>query len=167
MPFRACGSDFDKARRVSDRSEGVWQRIAFWCYLGALAGLGFKWLPPLPELSERAIWSDLLIAASAAALLVAAMRSGSVPRIRTFHVALGLYVLAAVVSAAYAADQKLAFENVLLMVELAVLALLTSVFASDSRRLPAIGWTVCFVALYTACWGPWGSGSSTRGRIRR
>jgi O-Antigen ligase len=135
---------------VSNRSETVWLRIAFWCYLGALAGLGFKWLSPLSELSERAIWSDLLIAASAGGLLVAAVRSGSVPRVRTFHVGLGLYVLAAVVSAAYAADQELAFENVLLVVELAILAVLTSVFASDSRRLPAIGWTICFVSLYTA-----------------
>jgi small-conductance mechanosensitive channel len=136
--------------RVSDQSKDVWQQIAFWCYLGALAGLGFRWLAPLSELSSRAIWSDLLIAASAAALFVAALRSGSVPRIRAFHLALSLYVLAAVVSAAYAADQELAFENVLVVVELAALALLTSVFASDPRRLPAIGWTICFVSLYTA-----------------
>jgi hypothetical protein len=132
---------------------GIWFRVAFWCYLGALAGLGFKWLSPLSEVSTRAIWSDALVAAAGAAWLLAAVRSRWIPRIRAFHVGLGLYVLAGVVSAVYAADQRLAAENVLLMAELVVLALLTSVFAADPRRLHAIGWTICFLALYTAVLG--------------
>jgi hypothetical protein len=71
-------------------------------------------------------------------------------------VALGLYLLAGLVSAAYATDQRLALENVALMVELAVLAMLTSAFASDPVRLRLIGWTICFVALYTAALAAFG-----------
>ena len=151
MPFRARGSDFDKARRVADRSEGVGLRIAFWCLSRSARRARFQVVvAAVGVLGQRAIGSDLLIAASAAASFVAAVRRSVGTQDRTFHVALGLYVLAAVVSAVYAADQGLASENVLLTVEPLVLALLTSVFASDSRRLPAIGWTVCFVALYMA-----------------
>src|SRR5688500_8002812 len=51
---------------------------------------------------------------------------------------------------AFAADFALAVENVLVMAELCVLALLTSQFASDARRLNAIVLVVCFVALYSA-----------------
>jgi hypothetical protein len=126
---------------------------AFALYLLALATLGLKWLSPIEWLNERGIWSDVLIAAAATAWLIGRVRSRTVVRPRLFHLALGLYVAAGVVSMAFALDQALAARTVLLMVELAVLAALTSSFASDAGRLNAIVLTVVGVSLYTAVLG--------------
>jgi O-antigen ligase len=123
---------------------------AFALYLAALAALGLKWLSPFEPFYERAIWTDVLVAASAGAWLWDLVRTRRRPRIRTFHLGLGMYLAAGALSVAFAVDQGTAALNVLLMTELCVLALLTSEFASDSRRLNAIVLVVAFVALYTA-----------------
>ena len=122
---------------------------AFALYLLALAALGLKWLSPLESIYDHAIWSDLLIAASAVAWAWERARAGSRPRIRTFHVAMALYVAAGALATAFAIDHGTSAANLLLMVELCILALLTSEFASDQARLNAIVLVITLVALYT------------------
>jgi hypothetical protein len=87
---------------------------------------------------------------SAVAWVIERIGAGARPRVRAFHVLLGLYVLAGAFSAAFAAHQRTAWVTVLLMAELAVLALLTSEFAADARRRQAIVLAVVVVTLYTA-----------------
>jgi hypothetical protein len=135
---------------LRDSLQLVRREPAFALYLAALATLGFKWLSPVSPLYERGIWSDVLVAASAAAWAWALARSGRKPRIRAFHVGLGLYLAAGAFSAAFATHHGTAALNLLLMAELCVLALLTSEFASDPRRLNAIVLVVVVVSLYTA-----------------
>jgi hypothetical protein len=123
---------------------------AFALYLAALASLGFKWASPLSSFYGNAVWSDVFVAASAAVWLVDRGRRRALPAIRTFHVALVLYLAAGALSLAFAANQELGAKTVLLMVELCVLALLTSEFASQPDRLRMIVWTIVFLSLYTA-----------------
>jgi O-Antigen ligase len=126
------------------------QHPAFALYLAALAALGFKWLSPLDTFYARAIWSDLLVAAAAGLWLGDLARRRERPTLRIFHLALGLYLAAGVLSLGFAANQELGAKNVLLMAELAVIAILTSEFASDPKRLTAIVLVIALVALYTA-----------------
>ncbi len=127
----------------------AWLRASFWLYLVALAGLGFRWLSPLSPINEQAIISDVLVAAAAGAWLVGLALEPRLPRLRSFHLALALFVAATALSAAFAVDKQLGFENLLLTLELVAIALLTSYFASDRERLRWIVWAVCFVSLYT------------------
>jgi asparagine N-glycosylation enzyme membrane subunit Stt3 len=129
-------------------------RPALGLYLLALAALGFKWLSPISSLYERAGWADVLVAAAAAAFVVESARARSFPKPRAFHLALALYVVAAVVSAAFAGAKSTAGANVLLVVELVVLAVLTSELASDRRGRDAIVLVVAGLALATAPWPP-------------
>jgi hypothetical protein len=129
---------------------GVLDQAAFALYLAALVGFGFKWLSPLSALSERAIWSDVLVAAAGVSWFAARVRPPSFPRLRAFHLALGLFLAAGALSMAFAANLDRAGVNLLLMLELGVLAVLTSEFASDRKRLNAIVLAICFVSLYTA-----------------
>ena len=126
------------------------QRPALGVYLLALAALGFKWLSPLESLHENAGWTDLLAALAALAWLAERARARSFPRPRLFHLALALWLAAALVSLAFAEDKGTGARNVLLLFELAVLAVLTSEFASDRRGLSAIVTVVAGVALVTA-----------------
>jgi hypothetical protein len=137
-------------RAFDDLLETTRRDPAFALYLLALAALGFKWLSPFAGLSERSIWSDALIAASAAVWIWRSLRSGRRPTIRAFHVGLALLLAAGVLSMLFASDRATAAENVLVMAELCILAVLTSVFASNGRRLNAIVLVVCLVALYSA-----------------
>ena len=59
-------------------------------------------------------------------------------------------------SAAFAADHEFALKNVLLTLELVAIALLTSYFAADARRLQWIVWTVCATAFVTAALAAFG-----------
>lgn len=70
-------------------------------------------MAPLEDLYERAIWSDLLVAAAAGTWLWQLLRSGRRPRIRAFHVGLALYLPAGVLSMAFADDLGTAVVNVL------------------------------------------------------
>ncbi len=123
---------------------------AFALYLIALAALGLRWLSPLTFLSERAIWSDLLIAASALVWAVGQIRSGRRLEFRTFHVALGLFAFTAVLSSSFAVDRGEAATELVLILELITLAVLTSEFASDPARVRAIVLVIAAVSIYSA-----------------
>ncbi len=125
-------------------------RPALAIYLLALLALGFKWLSPLSSFHDNAGWSDVLVAAAAVAWLVERARERSFPRPRLFHLALALWLAAALLSLAFADAKGTGARNVLLLAELAVLAVLTSEFASDRDGLAAIVVTVALTALGTA-----------------
>ena len=119
-------------------------------YLLALAALGWKWLSPLSGLYERAGWSDALLALAALAWLWERVRGGDLPRPRGFHLALAAYVAATALSALFAEAQGTAARNLLLVAELAVLALLTSEFASSRPGRDAVVLVVAALAAVTA-----------------
>jgi hypothetical protein len=124
--------------------------VALALYLLALATLGFKWLSPLSSFQETAGWTDLLVALAAAAWVAERARARSLPKPRLFHLALALWIAAGLLSLAFADAKGTGARNVLLMLELAVLALLTSEFASERRGLRAIVVVVAGVSLVTA-----------------
>jgi hypothetical protein len=126
------------------------ERPAFALYLLALAALGWKWLSPISAAYERAGWSDILMAAATAAWLIERTRSRSFPRPRPFHLLLLAYVGVTLVSAVFADAQGTGARNLLLVTELAVIALLTSEFASDEDGLNGIVLVVTALALLTA-----------------
>lgn len=125
-------------------------RPAFALYLVALATLGFKWLSPLSSFQETAGWTDVFVALAAVAWLAERARERSLPRLRLFHLALALWIGAGLLSLAFADAKGTGARNVLLMVELAVLAILTSEFASERRGLEAIVVVIAGVSLATA-----------------
>jgi hypothetical protein len=141
------------ASAARDAARAAIERPALGLYLLALAALGWKWLSPLSSLYERAGWSDALFAAAAVAWIVERARARELPRPRAFHLALALYIAAAIFSAGFAEAQGTAARNVLLVIELAVLALLTSEFASDARGRDAIVLVVTALALATSALG--------------
>ena len=126
------------------------ERPAFALYLLALAGLGFKWLSPLSSFHQTAGWTDLLVALAAAAWVAERARARSFPSPRLFHLALALWIAAGLLSLAFADAKGTGARNVLLMFELAVLALLTSEFAWDRAGLRAIVLVITGVSLVTA-----------------
>ena len=126
------------------------ERPAFALYLLALAALGFKWLSPLSSFQETAGWSDVLLALSALAWLGESALARRLPRLRLFHLALALWLAAGLLSLAFAEAKGTGARNVLLMAELAVLAVLTSEFASERWDLHAIVVVIAGVSLVTA-----------------
>jgi hypothetical protein len=126
------------------------ERPAFALYLLALATLGFKWLSPLSSFQETAGWTDLLVAFAALAWVVERARARSFPKPRLFHLALALWIAAALLSLAFADAKGTGARNVLLLFELAVLAVLTSEFASERGGLHAIVVVIAGVSLVTA-----------------
>jgi hypothetical protein len=124
--------------------------VALALYLLALATLGFKWLSPLSSFYENAGWTDVLVVLAAVAWVAERARAGSLPSPRLFHVALALWIAAGLMSLAFADAKGTGARNVLLMLELAVLALLTSEFASERRGLRAIVVVIAGVSLVTA-----------------
>lgn len=128
----------------------VLRRPAFAPYLAALATLGFKWLSPLSSFQETAGWTDVLTALAALAWLAERVRSGAFPKPRLFHLALALWLGAALFSLAFADAKGTGARNVLLLCELAALALLTSEYASERRQLHAIVVVIASVSVVTA-----------------
>jgi hypothetical protein len=128
----------------------ILERPAFALYLLALAMLGFKWLSPLSSFQETAGWTDVLVALAALAWLAERSRARTFPQLRLFHLALALWIVAGLLSLAFADAKGTGARNVLLMLELAALAVLTSEFASDRRDLQAIVVVIAGVSLATA-----------------
>ena len=128
----------------------VLARPAFALYLLALATLGFKWLSPLSSFEENGGWTDVFVALAAVAWLAERATTRSFPRLRLFHLALALWVAAALLSLAFADAKGTGAKNVLLLCELAALAVLTSEYASEPDGLRAIVVVIAAVALVTA-----------------
>jgi hypothetical protein len=122
---------------------------AYGLYLLALAALGFKWLSPISSVQEHGGWSDVLVAAAALAWLIDRVRTGTFPRPRAFHFLLLAFVALTLISALFAEDHATAARNVLLATELAVLAFLSSEFASARERLNGMVFVVAALALLT------------------
>ena len=135
---------------VAEAAQAARTRPALAVYLLALLTLGWKWLSPLSGFYERAGWSDAFVAAAAAAWLWERIRARNMPRFRAFHLALLLYVAATLLSLAFADARGTGARNVLLVTELAVLALLSSEFGSERRERDAIILVVTALALVTA-----------------
>ena len=126
------------------------ERPAFALYLLALAALGFKWLSPLSSYQENAGWTDVFVALAAAAWVVERGVARELPRLRLIHLALALWIGAGLLSLAFADAKGTGARNVLLLVELAVLAVLTSEFARDRKNLQAIVVVIAGVSLVSA-----------------
>src|SRR4051794_1522100 len=122
-------------------------RPALALYLLALGTLGWKWLSPISSLYPRGEWCDVLVAAAAVAWAWELLRERRLPRPRPFHLLLGGYLALVVLSALASGTGG---KTVLLVLELAVLALLSSEFASDPRGRDGIVLVVAGVALFTA-----------------
>src|SRR5215211_5677393 len=133
------------AARLRAAARSALERPAMALYLLALATLGFKWASPLSGLQEHAGWTDVFVALAALAWLWERVRERSFPAPRAFHVALAVYIAAGVLSMAFAEAHRTAAESVLLVAELAVLALLASDFASERAGMDATVAVVAFV----------------------
>jgi hypothetical protein len=126
------------------------ERPAFVLYLIALATLGFKWLSPLFSFQETAGWTDVFTALAAVSWLAERAAARSFPRLRLFHLALALWLAAGLLSLAFADAKGTGARNVLLLCELAVLAILTSEYASEPNGLRAIVVVISGLSLVTA-----------------
>jgi hypothetical protein len=129
---------------------GVLARPAFALYLLALATLGFKWLSPLASYQETAGWTDVFVALAALVWLAERATTRSFPSLRLFHLALALWLAAALLSLAFADAKGTGARNVILLCELAALAVLTSEYASEREGLRAIVVVIAAVSLVTA-----------------
>src|SRR4051794_15844380 len=116
-------------------------------YLLALGTLGWEWLSPISSLYPRGGGGDVLVAAAAVAWAWELLRERRLPRPRPFHLLLGGYLALVVLSALASGTGG---KTVLLVLELAVLALLSSEFASDPHGWDGIVLVVAGVALFTA-----------------
>jgi O-Antigen ligase len=140
-------------RLLRERSGEAWraarERPSFALYLVALALLPIKWLSPFAD--AQAGWTDAFIAAATVAWAVEKVRARARPNLRPCHYGLAVYLLAGVLSAAFAsADPSVGRENVLIMAELVALFVLTSDFAGDDSRRRAIALIVLLAVLVTA-----------------
>jgi hypothetical protein len=109
---------------------------AFGCYLLAVAVLPFRWLSPLEGFYANSQWTDLLVAAAAGLWFLERIRDRDLAR--AFHpwqVPLGVYLALACTSQLVAPpDFGGSWKTVLLMGELAVLAVITADFAAERMR---------------------------------
>lgn len=127
------------------------RRYAFACYLLALALLPIRWLSPGGSLQGHADWTDLLVAVTAVLWCIEKWRTRSLLHsLRRWQLPLGLYVVWAAVSlAANGSIYGGSATAVLLMAELAVLAVLTADFAREARAFRAIARVITVSALVT------------------
>ena len=124
------------------------ERPSFALYLVALFLFPFKWLSPLSH--AQASWIDVFIAASAVTWGWEQIRSGRKPRLRAPHWFGGAYLALAALSALLASsDRSVGAENVVIVVELGLLAVLTSDFARVPRRRSAIVVAILAVTFVT------------------
>jgi hypothetical protein len=127
------------------------RRAAFAFYLVGLALLPVRWLSPLGAVQGHADWTDLLMAVSGGLWLVEKWRSKTLARsIRSWHVPLAVYLVwAALSDVANGSAYGGSFTAVILMVELALLAVLTADFAQEAVARRAIARVITASALGT------------------
>jgi hypothetical protein len=124
------------------------ERPSFALYLVALLLFPFKWLSPFSH--EQAGWIDILVAASAVTWGWEQLRAGARLRLRAPHWFGGAYLALGALSALLtSSDRATAVQGVLIMIELAALAVLTSDFARVPGRRSAIVLAILVVVLVT------------------
>jgi hypothetical protein len=128
---------------------------AFACYLLAVAVLPFRFLSPLSGFYEHAAWTDLLLALAALLWLYERSRDRDLARaFRVWQVPLAIYLGLSAVSAAVATPgYGGSWRTVLLMWELAGLAVITADLASDPGRRRLIMRVIVASALATVALG--------------
>jgi hypothetical protein len=128
---------------------------AFVVYLLALAVLPFRWLSPISSLYEHADWSDLLIGVSALLWLFERLHKRDLRHsYRAWFLPLGLYLLLSIFAAATAVSSGGgSFKTVLLMAELAILAVITADFAGQRGHRRAIARVVVASSLISVLLG--------------
>ena len=136
-------------------TRGLRASPAFVVYLGAIGLIPFRWLSPIATLYPHADWTDALVGVSAALWLVERLRARSPWEARrAWHAPLAIYLLLSVASAAQEVPGRGAGpENVVLMAELAVLAVLSADFAADSHRRTVIARVIVASALASVALG--------------
>jgi hypothetical protein len=122
---------------------------AFVCYLLALAVLPFRWLSPIGSLYEHADWTDILVGVAFVLWLIEKLRSRKLTQAgRVWQVPLALYLVLGLASAAGEVPGRGgSVKTVLLMAELAVLAVITADFAAEPLRRRAIARVIVASAL--------------------
>jgi hypothetical protein len=128
---------------------------AFGCYLLAVALLPFRFLSPLGSFYEHAGWTDLLAGVAALAWLIERIRDRDLTRaLRSWQAPLALYLALACASMALAVPGfGASWKTVLLMAELAVLAVITADFATDAARRRLIARVIVASALASVALG--------------
>jgi hypothetical protein len=175
------------ARQVRKAARLGWARPAFGLYLLAVATLPLKWGSPLAGAYERAGWADVLVAAATVAWVWEHRHAGVRRRRRpqAWQLALAAYVLISLLSAAVVAPgSTTSWETVLLMVELAFLAVLTADFGRDADlraalavvvvvmslvtvALALVGLLLFYVGVHTSLIGPYGEQLTASSRYAR
>jgi hypothetical protein len=125
-------------------------RLTLALYLAALALLPWSWFPPFPWLHEHAQWSDVLFFGTAVAWVWECWRCRRRPVLGGLHVALALYLGAAVLSGLMAPPEGRAGWKLLGLAELVSLTFLTEDLASRPGVVPLIARVVAVSALATA-----------------
>ena len=140
---------------VSTARAEIGRSTAFGLYLAALALIGFRWLSPIGSVYEHADWTDILIAVAAAAWLLQRLEAGTLMRsFSSWQLPLLAYLVIACASAAVAVPGRGGgWGTVVLMAELAVLAVITADFASVPARRRLIGRVIVVGALVTTALG--------------
>ena len=128
---------------------------AFAVYSLALALIPFRWLSPIGSLSERAEWSDVLIGVAASLWAVDKLRRRELLAARRrWHAPLTVYLALGAASATVAVPGRGgSWKAVLLMAELAALAVITGDFASDPARRRTIARVIVASSLITVVLG--------------
>ena len=138
--------------RVADRGT---ISPSFLVYLLALAVLPFRWLSPVGSLYEHADWTDVLVGVSAVLWLAERLRTRTLWRARrSWQAPLAIYLVLGLVSAAEEIPGRGgSAKTVLLMAELAVLAVLTADFSANPGRRRTIARVIVASALATVALG--------------
>jgi O-Antigen ligase len=133
----------------------VAERLAFKCYLLALALLPFRWLSPIASLQEHGDWTDVFVALAAALWLIDKLRGRALIRsLRIWQLPLVVYLVLAAGSAAVALPGRGgSWKTVVLMVELAVLAVITADFAAEPGRRRLIARVIVATSIGSAVLG--------------
>jgi hypothetical protein len=128
---------------------------AFAVYLLALALLPFRFLSPIGSLSERSEWSDVLIGVAAALWAIDKLSRRQVgSTARAWHMPLAVYLALSCMSAAVAVPGRGgSWKAVLLMVELAALAVITADFASHPVQRRTIAKVILVSSIVTVALG--------------
>jgi hypothetical protein len=119
-------------------------------WLAAIGALAFRWGSPLGSLVDNALLADILIAAAAALFAVDLVRGRVRIRLQPWHLWLAGYVAWIAIAGLAAIDRHEAAKDLLLVAELAVLAVMTATFASQPGLARLLARVTLGAALLTA-----------------